>query len=66
MDAERLEEVFSRGFTTKGHAGELGGQGIGLSLVRLVCRRRGGDVSVRNDGGAVFSARLPTRSRVPS
>ncbi|GAA4002749.1 ATP-binding protein [Allokutzneria multivorans] len=54
---ELAEEVFRNGFTTK--VAEHGGQrGIGLALTRQICVRRGGEVSVRNDGGAVFSARL--------
>ena len=39
-----------------------GGRGFGLALTRLVCRRRGGDVTVHNQeepGGAVFTATLP-------
>ena len=54
-------EVFRRGISTKqaaagGHAGE---RGIGLSLVHLVCTRRGGDVTASATGGSTFSARLP-------
>ena len=61
------ELVFSQGYSTKSDStGD--GRGFGLALTRLVCRRRGGDVTVRNDGGAVFTATLPTRTtseRVP-
>lgn len=57
------EEVFRRGYSTK-PASEVHGRGIGLALVRVVCRSRGGDVEVHNDGGAVFVATLP--ARVPS
>jgi two-component system, CitB family, sensor kinase len=58
-------ELFERGFTTK--PAEAGRQrGIGLALVRLVCLRRGGDVHVTNDGGAVFVARLPMYADVPA
>lgn len=53
---ELAHEVFRHGFTTK----DADGRGLGLALTRLVCRRRGGDITVRNDGGAVFTARLPT------
>ncbi len=52
------DEVFRQGWSTKSVPGD-GGRGFGLALVRLVCRRRGGDVTVRNDGGAVFTATLP-------
>ena len=51
-------EVFRRGVSTKGD-GVPGGRGIGLSLVHLVCTRRGGDVTASSDGGSVFTARLP-------
>ncbi len=56
------EEVFRQGYTTKANGvGAVGGHGFGLALTRLVCRRRGGDVTARNDGtrGAVFTATLP-------
>ncbi|MGH3996665.1 MAG: sensor histidine kinase, partial [Pseudonocardiaceae bacterium] len=60
---ECVDDVFRQGYTTKPPSGD-GGRGFGLALIRLVCRRRGGEVSVRNDGGAVFTARLPKqRSR---
>lgn len=52
------EQVFRQGWTTKGSPAE-GGRGFGLALTRLVCRRRGGEVTVRNERGAVFSAVLP-------
>jgi two-component system CitB family sensor kinase len=61
VDPDRAEDVFRRGFSTKGSGDE---RGIGLALVRLVCRRRGGDVVVRNDDGAVFVATLPVRAKV--
>jgi two-component system CitB family sensor kinase len=56
-------EVFRRGVSTKGHSAQdtavPGGRGIGLSLVHLVCTRRGGDVTASSAGGSVFTARLP-------
>lgn len=51
------EEVFRHGFTTK--AAEQGQRGLGLALIRQACLRRGGSVGVRNENGAVFTARLP-------
>ncbi|HZA84942.1 MAG TPA: ATP-binding protein [Actinomycetes bacterium] len=54
---ELAEEVFEHGFTTKAAAD--GQRGIGLALIRMVCTRRGGRVSVRNDHGAMFTAELP-------
>jgi two-component system CitB family sensor kinase len=50
--------VFRQGYSTKGSEQE-GGRGFGLALTRLVCRRRGGDVELHNDEGAVFTATLP-------
>jgi two-component system, CitB family, sensor kinase len=48
-------EVFEHGFTTK--AAQGGERGIGLALIRRVCRTRGGDVEVRATGsGAEFAA----------
>ena len=42
------------------HGGE---RGIGLALVRLICRKRGGEVTVHNDDGAVFVRALPPSAR---
>ncbi|MDC0766080.1 sensor histidine kinase [Streptomyces sp. HD] len=54
---ELAQEVFSHGFTTK--AAQGGDRGIGLALTRLVCKRRGGEVSVANtQAGAMFTARM--------
>ncbi len=59
------EAVFVRGFSTKPEV--LGGRGIGLPLVQLICTRRGGSIEV-HDGegpgsGAVFSVRMPLGAR---
>ncbi|SMF83619.1 ATP-binding protein [Streptomyces sp. Amel2xC10] len=52
---ELAQEVFLHGFTTKAARG--GDRGIGLALTRLVCTRRGGEVSVSNtQEGAMFVA----------
>jgi signal transduction histidine kinase len=50
-------EVFRRGVSTK--HGPSGERGIGLSLVHLVCTRRGGEVAASSEGGSTFTARLP-------
>ena len=55
--------IFDRGFSTK--PSDASGRGVGLALVQVVCERRGGSVSVHNDGGAVFTARLPVADRGP-
>jgi two-component system CitB family sensor kinase len=56
-------EVFRRGVSTKGGSASdtavPGGRGIGLSLVHLLCTRRGGDVTASSAHGSVFTARLP-------
>jgi two-component system CitB family sensor kinase len=51
-------EIFRRGVSTK-DGQQPGEHGIGLSLVHLVCTRRGGDVTVTSEGGSTFTARLP-------
>ena len=56
------EEIFRQGWSTKSTP-EDGGRGFGLALTRLVCRRRGGDVTVHNEDGAVFTATLRTAVR---
>ncbi len=58
IPAAMREQVFERGFSTK--PAQIGGRGIGLPLVRLLCTRRGGDVRVdRVDGQTVFVVTLP-------
>jgi two-component system CitB family sensor kinase len=55
-----VDQVFARGYSTKSSA-VAGGRGVGLALVRTICERRGGWVSVRagdGDTGAVFTAVL--------
>ncbi|MFI5427835.1 ATP-binding protein [Aeromicrobium sp. UC242_57] len=54
---DMVETIFIRGFSTKPDL--LGGRGIGLPLVRLICTQRGGTVSVHHDDGAHFTVRLP-------
>ena len=54
-----VHHLFERGVSTK--APVPGGRGIGLSLVRLICTRRGGAVEVRADRPTRFVATLPAR-----
>lgn len=57
VDFRIAGEVFEHGFTTKVAQG--GERGIGLALTRMICRRRGGEVIVRNlVEGAEFVARM--------
>jgi two-component system CitB family sensor kinase len=51
-----MEDIFRQGFSTKNSPD--GGRGYGLALARVVCQRRGGRLTVHNDGGAVFTAQL--------
>jgi sensor histidine kinase regulating citrate/malate metabolism len=53
-------QIFQEGFSTKSGSGQRR-RGFGLALVRQAARRNGGDVSVANDGGAVFTVRLRAR-----
>ncbi len=57
VDSAMQHRVFAHGFSTK--TSESGDHGIGLALVRVICRKRGGDVTVHNEAGAVFVATLP-------
>ena len=53
-------QIFQEGFSTKSGPGRKR-RGFGLALVRQVAHRHGGEVSVVNDGGALFTVRLPLR-----
>jgi sensor histidine kinase regulating citrate/malate metabolism len=57
VPAEALDDIFRQGFSTK-EAAPAEGRGFGLALSRVVCRRSGGDLTVANDNGAVFTARF--------
>lgn len=51
------DRLFERGVSTKQDV--PGGRGIGLSLVHLLCTRRGGGVEVQSGDATTFVARLP-------
>jgi len=53
VDSAHVEQVFERGASTKGD-----GRGIGLALVRQLCRELGGDITLEpgEQGGACFVA----------
>ena len=53
-------QMFNEGFSTKSGPGPRR-RGFGLALVRQVARRNGGGVEVVNDGGALFTVRVPAR-----
>ena len=53
-------QIFQEGFSTKSGPGRKR-RGFGLALVRQVAHRHGSEVSVVNDGGALFTVRLPLR-----
>jgi sensor histidine kinase regulating citrate/malate metabolism len=57
VPVEHAAELFRSGYSTK--PSDASGRGVGLALVQVVCERRGGAVSVHNERGAVFTARLP-------
>jgi sensor histidine kinase regulating citrate/malate metabolism len=54
---ELRDAIFVRGFSTKPEV--LGGRGIGLPLVQLICAQRGGRIWVTHHEGAVFTVDLP-------
>jgi two-component system, CitB family, sensor kinase len=58
VDPAVVDEIFTDGFTTKARRG-AGRRGLGLALVSQAVERRGGHVSVENDGGARFTVFLP-------
>lgn len=53
-------QIFQEGFSTKSGSGKQR-RGFGLALVRQVARRHGGEVSVTNEGGALFTVRVPAK-----
>ena len=55
------EQIFSEGYTTK-VAAPGSRRGLGLALVKQVAARRDGRVTVVNQGGAMFTVRLPLAS----
>ena len=59
---EALPRVFEPGWSTKPST-ETAQRGIGLALVAATAARLGGSATAANDGGAVFTVRLPVRDR---
>jgi two-component system, OmpR family, phosphate regulon sensor histidine kinase PhoR len=60
---EDLSRVFERFYRVDKSRGRPGGTGLGLAIVRHLVELLGGEVRVanRDDGGAVFTVRLPHR-----
>jgi len=56
-------QIFQEGFSTKTGPGRKR-RGFGLALVKQVAHRTGGDVAVVNDGGALFTVRIPVKAKV--
>ncbi|GAB3274433.1 sensor histidine kinase [Parasphingorhabdus pacifica] len=54
IDPTANRSVFERGWSTREE-----GRGLGLALVGQAVRRYGGDLEVTDEGGAVFTVRLP-------
>jgi sensor histidine kinase regulating citrate/malate metabolism len=58
-------QIFQEGFSTKSGPGQRR-RGFGLALVRQIARRNGGDVTVVNHGGALFTVRVPMKVVAPA
>ncbi|MGC4062588.1 MAG: HAMP domain-containing sensor histidine kinase [Aquabacterium sp.] len=58
---EQRERIFEPFYRLPGHAEHAGGVGLGLSLVRQIAQRHGGDVrcEARDGGGSRFVIALP-------
>ncbi len=62
---EQRERIFEPFYRLPGHAEHAGGVGLGLSLVRQIAERHGGQVrcEAREGGGSLFVLTLPAWSR---
>ena len=56
--------IFEAGFSTK--ETQHGPRGLGLALVKRLVTQHGGSVAVRNEGGAIFTVRLPREAGTAS
>jgi len=61
---EMRERIFEPFFRLPGHAEQAGGVGLGLSLVRQIAERHGGQVrcEARSGGGSCFVLALPLKT----
>ena len=62
------ERIFEAFYRVDGHSEQAGNVGLGLSLVRQIARRHGGDAhhEPREGGGSRFVVRLPVSPTMPS
>ena len=61
VPADAVQHVFETGWSTKTPEGPAR-RGLGLALVQATAARLGGTAEVANDGGAVFTVRVPLRA----
>ena len=59
---DRFDEIFEE-FVRLDHNANKPGSGLGLSIARRIAKLLGGDIEVRNAGGAVFTLWLPYTAR---
>ncbi len=64
IPADRLDQVFLDGYSTKEPRAGGMRRGVGLALVHRLVRRAGGTIVVSSPSGARFEVRLPLRSLV--
>jgi two-component system CitB family sensor kinase len=62
LDPASVRDAFDRGWSTKSDD-RRPGRGLGLALVGQAVRRNRGTIDVSADRGAVFTVRLPVRSK---
>lgn len=62
------ERIFEAFYRVDGHSEQAGNVGLGLSLVRQIARRHGGDAhhEPREGGGSRFVVRLPVSAAMPA
>ncbi|PRX96012.1 two-component system sensor histidine kinase MtrB [Allonocardiopsis opalescens] len=61
-----LTDVFERFVKADSSRGGAGGSGLGLAIALANASLHGGGIEARNDGGAVFTVRLPAGPADPS
>jgi len=64
VPSELRERIFEAFYRLPGHAERSGGVGLGLSLVKQIAHRHGGDVrcEAREGGGSCFVISLPAHA----